>query len=214
MNFLRMGDFVLKEDLHVELQQPRALPEQGPQRDIQWSIDPSLLSPEEQFINRTSTPTTPNESDTLSLARPCSRPLNQASQFQYSDPSTTRQPSPYIPPGWPWREDHYYQESMTPPKPPPFVTLSSLGQAPTSSALLSTPPNLLVQNQVTKQKGPGRPRKHLLPDPFAPKRNRGRPKGSRDRYKRLGRGEKTKIKTSGAYEEEVRNHKTVTKARH
>ena len=98
--------------------------------------------------------------------------------------------------------------------PPPFEFPSPPVQAPTFPALFNTPPNLLVPNEVVKHKGPGRPRKHPLPDPFAPKRSHGRPKGSRDSYKRLGKGEKTQMKANGAYEEEVKNRKTARKARH
>lgn len=63
------------------------------------------------------------------------------------------------------------------------------------------PPNLPWQAQVLQQTASlaeqprkrGRPRKHPLPDPNAPKRAPGRPKGSGDSYKRLQKGAKARL---------------------
>ncbi|KAF1847942.1 uncharacterized protein K460DRAFT_353004 [Cucurbitaria berberidis CBS 394.84] len=58
------------------------------------------------------------------------------------------------------------------------------------------------------KRGPGRPRKHPRKDPNAPKNKPGRPKGKRDTYKRLEKGEKAMM-TKERYRREVDDRKIL-----
>lgn len=75
------------------------------------------------------------------------------------------------------------------PSPPANTPPFSTNERATHQS--STPVEQPVE-QLAKR-GPGRPRKHPIKDPNAPKRSAGRPKGQGDTYKRLAKGEKAAL---------------------
>lgn len=65
---------------------------------------------------------------------------------------------------------------MPPPPLPPAAKATKTAAASKSANAMAPPPPPAVLGDVPVKRGPGRPRKHPLPDPNAPKRGPGRPR--------------------------------------